>query len=681
MNKINSYQKLSVIFVIILLGTIFHYKYVNEFPSHIHAWAQADRYALSIGFVNNNLNFFKPETFVYNHQFPYDWQVPSSKTITAVDFPIHDYIPAIFMKTTGVIQPWFFRVYVLLYSFIGLYFLFQLAFFITKNFYKSLFAVIFAATSPVFVYYQSGMLPTIPSLANAIIGLFFYVKYFKNNTNKYFNLSILFLTLATLSRSTFAIPLIAVLGLEFLRIFKHSDIKIKSKIIPVLLSFGSIFFYILYNNYLRNKYGSIFLNHLMPPSNFEHAFEIIKTVKEKWLTSYFSNIHYVVFAVLIVLSIIFFFTYRKKQKDNKLQLNILMLTSIILIGDILFFIVMMRQFPNHDYYFLDTFYITFILLTIIVLSVIPDIKYKYGNFIYIALIAAFILPVAKNIYGLQKQKRFSGYWDRVQTTIDNFKGSDKFLDSLGVTDKAKILVIDAYAPNIPFILMNRKGYVVMTTKRKNIETALQWDYDYLVIQNDFFVSDIYSKYPEILSQIKKTGDNGSIYVCKKSKDTVNQSLDDFIGLSKLTPVFSATINYDTIVNSQYWLNVQDTCGIAFSGNKSGILRKDMPFGITYKTKTLSALIEKNRTLRFSSYFMQDSIQDCKIIISISQDGNGVFYKSYSLKDFMKNTNSWEHVEFTCRIPKISSDNYEFALYLWNTDKAELLIDNFGFDLF
>ncbi len=79
--------------------------------------------------------------------------------------------------------------------------------------------------------------------------------------------------------------------------------------------------------------------------------------------------------------------------------------------------------------------------------------------------------------------------------------------------------------------------------------------------------------------------------------------------------------------------------------------------------------------------MQDSIQDCKIIISISQDGNGVFYKSYSLKDFMKNTNSWEHVEFTCRIPKISSDNYEFALYLWNTDKAELLIDNFGFDLF
>ena len=31
---------------------------LNEFPSYIHSWAQSDYYALSKGFVRNNLNFF-----------------------------------------------------------------------------------------------------------------------------------------------------------------------------------------------------------------------------------------------------------------------------------------------------------------------------------------------------------------------------------------------------------------------------------------------------------------------------------------------------------------------------------------------------------------------------------------------------------------------------------------------
>ena len=58
------------ILLIITLGVFLQYKYFNEFPAHIHAWSQSDRYALALGFERNNLNFFKPETFVMNHQFP-----------------------------------------------------------------------------------------------------------------------------------------------------------------------------------------------------------------------------------------------------------------------------------------------------------------------------------------------------------------------------------------------------------------------------------------------------------------------------------------------------------------------------------------------------------------------------------------------------------------------------------
>jgi len=105
-------------------------------------------------------------------------KVPLNSRITAVDFPIHNFIPAVFMKIAGIKSVWIFRSYILLYSFIGLYFLFKLSLLYTGNVLKSVFVVLFAGTSPVFVYYQGGFLPTIPSLSNAIIGIYFYTKYY-----------------------------------------------------------------------------------------------------------------------------------------------------------------------------------------------------------------------------------------------------------------------------------------------------------------------------------------------------------------------------------------------------------------------------------------------------------------------------------------------------------------------
>ena len=77
---------ITAIFTIVLLGILFQINYVNDFPSHIHAWSQSDRYALAQGFVNNDLNFFKPETFslLKNNQNLCDWKYPSEESITAI---------------------------------------------------------------------------------------------------------------------------------------------------------------------------------------------------------------------------------------------------------------------------------------------------------------------------------------------------------------------------------------------------------------------------------------------------------------------------------------------------------------------------------------------------------------------------------------------------------------------
>ncbi len=652
-------------------------KYINEFPSHTHAWAQSDRYSLAKGFVNNNLNFFKPETYVLNHQFPDNWASPSKESITAVEFPIHDYIPAIFMKLSKNSSPWVFRLYTLLYSFIGLFFLYKLAFLLSGNIYKSVLTIIFAASSPVYVYYQAGFLPTIPSLSNAIIGLYFYTNFLKSKKNKDFNISILFLTLAALSRTTFAIPLIALFCLESLRILQKKSI-LTSKILPILLSIIIIASSFLYNAYLRELYGSIFLNHILPASNLKHAIEILATVKKNWILQYFSITHYIIFATAFGLGL--FSVIFKRKKLHEESISFLMLTIIILLGCIAFTLLMLQQFNSHDYYFIDTFYLPIIMLLIIALVYTPTYTTQWASKISILGIFIISIPLVISANKTQETRRISKHWNRTNSTINNFRNTAMFLDSLNIADSAKLLVIDAYAPNIPFILMNRKGYAIMVTSRENIENSLTWDYDYIVTQNEFFVSDIYSVYPEIINKTKKIWDNGYISISNSDAKPYKQSLYQYLDLDKKTPYFTENIDFESEDN-QIWQNTTSSTTTSFTGEKSGFLSSDQTFGLTYKNKNTKAIKNQPRTLFIQTYCYQEELSQVNVIVSINEKGRNTYYKSYNILDFLHKENEWQKINLFYHLPKANSENYELAIYFQNTGKSELYIDDFEFRIY
>ena len=180
--------------IICTIGLLFQFKTLNEFPQYKHSWAQCDRYAIALGFVNNGGDFFHPETFIYNNQFPDgNFMTVMKSSITSVDFPIYDYLVSFVMRISGSTDPWCFRVFVFLYSIIGLFFLYKLTTLFTNSVVKSAVVVLFALTSPTFLYYQAGFLPTIPSLANCMIALYFLFKFYKENTKKDFYWFIFFL--------------------------------------------------------------------------------------------------------------------------------------------------------------------------------------------------------------------------------------------------------------------------------------------------------------------------------------------------------------------------------------------------------------------------------------------------------------------------------------------------------
>lgn len=669
---------LTAFIVIFLLGLVYNYKALNKFPYNIHAWTSADRYALAKGFNNNGLNFFLPETFVYNQQYPSNAKVTTEESITAVDFPLHDYIPAIFMKITGSEAPIIFRLYVLLMSMIGMLYAFKLALLWTNSFYKSLFVTLFAATSPVFAYYSGGFLPTIPSLATSIIGIYFYSKYFNNHSIKDFNLAIVFLTLASLTRTTFLIPLIAVLGFEFLRILRKESV-FKDKLIAVLISFGTILIYFFYNGYLREKYGSIFLNYLIPAKSYEEAKEILSAAQELWGKQYFNINHYIIFFVLLA-GLILSYLFRKQVKIPKLG-GFGLLILIMLIGNILFAIMMMQQLRHHDYYFLDSFYLPCVYLIILLIAPLWIPESKHLRFVIPAIyLIAIIFMINKT--GINQRNRLKvNHEDNITQAVFAYENADTYLDSLKIPRSAKILVLDGTSPNIALTKLDRKGFSLMFPTKDRIKEALTWNFDYIVFENENFIQAIYQHYPEIISSLKKIDDNGRISVCEISDKPILQTINRFIGIEGKEPVFTALMNYDSTYNSNEWYNINSTSKEAFSGKFSGLLSSNTKYGITFEGKNLKALTEKNRTLVFSSYFFHENMNECNVIVSIKEGDESIYYKSVNISDSLDYIKEWERLELHFNLPQVKSQNHQMSLYLFNVGKNEMMVDDFGFQLY
>ena len=670
-------ENYSVILIILLFGLLFQHRYLNEFPSHIHAWAQSDRYALALGFVDNNLDFFHPQTFVKNHQFPDDWKVPSNTSITAVDFPLHDYIPAIVMKLSGNHSPFIFRIYILLYSFLGLFFLFKLARCLTKDFYKSLFLVIFAATSSVFIYYQAGFLPTVPSLSNAIIGLYFYVKYIRTKQDRHFILSMLFLTLATLSRTTFAIPLVAVWGTEFLRIIRKQTL-LRVKVLPIVFSIAFILGYYFYNGFLTKKYGSIFLAQLLFPSDFESAVSIVKAAWEHWGIQYFSVLHYIVFVVLAITVIFVFAGSRNSQIKGEFK-NEWILLGLLFFGDLLFAAVMLPQFRHHDYYFLDTFFLPILLLLILVLTAMPTLNHKAKKVVVSILIVAIGALWLMNGMKTQLVRRITFPNDRVESAINNFTGAERFLDSIGISKDASLLVLTAPAPNLPFILMNRKGYVLMKPSRERIEAALEWPADYIVYQNEYFVTDIYGNDPSVIRKMEKVADNGKITVCRKANIETN-NLSDFLQFDEKVLIQKQTINFDDAFTPD-WENANITTLRSCSAPNSSLLDSTQVFGLTYRLSTANWLSENGAVLFVSTKIWHEALNDIELVVSITDENETIFYKPINIDKLLKKGMSWENLELTYILPKIDKNDAQLGIYFYNPGKNRVSIDDFSFQIY
>ncbi len=664
-SKKSFFETFSFFFLIGLLSYLFFKDKIGVFPSFIHAWTQSDRYALALGFLNNGFDFFHPQTY----------NLVTVNGITQVDFPIHEYLVAILMRLTGIYQPVVFRCYILVYGLIGLYFIFRLTKLSGGTFFHGLFASVFIMTCPVFTYYLDGFLPSIPSFTNVIIGYYFFFRYKKTEARHDLVLSILFLTLAALSRTPFFIFLFAVCCQQSLEYFKRKRIN-RKELLLMISGITCIILYFLYNLHLAGKYGSQFLITILPAKNIHELKEIFSAVIDQWKFDYFSKAHYATFIALAIL-ILYPAGWKKIISENTFVFTQIL---IALCGTVIYFLLMVKQFPDHDYYFIDSFYP---VVALILVFCIPKIQVESVNAKPVFLIAGcgllflFSTGAVKSL----NERYVVHEWDRAEITRQNFEGAEHFLDSSGIPKTAKILVLDAYTTNTPLILMNRNGYTLLWTSKENIDTAMKKDFDFVVMQNCFVVSDIIHFDPEIVHQLEKISDNGTISIYKKEKKE-NRSVEDFLGI-KTTNVFYqcfADFENNRLCNG---LDSSKRSSEKYSaGNFSFKVEPREKYTPTFRFLKKELPFTKYTKVFIHSMILREEVsKDIDVVASLDHGNETYFYRNFNMNQYLGNATGWQEMMFQFVLPEIKNEEDKLTVYLWNKNKNKFYLDNFSLTIY
>lgn len=518
-----------VMLVLALYGVQLHYRYMAEFPTHIHSWSQTDRYAIAIGFLNNGFDLFHPETLILNKQYPHWWKHADSSAITAVDFPIHEYAVAAAMRLSGNTSPIVFRLCTLLVALVGMTFLYKLAHELTGHWTKAMPVALVAMTSPVYAYYAAGFIPGVPALSFAIIALWAYLRYLRGN-GRYFAVAIAMAAVATLIRTSFAILPVAMVCFEVLRAILRRT-TLRSKLPAIVLSAAAVGGYMAWNAHLRSLYDTVFLSGLAPAHDMAELKTLLGQAADNWRYSYFSKFQQWLFVAVAVAAVVWLI-YKRFRKgetvwDNGQQpadTSLWIFVAGYMLGCCMFAIAMAKQAPDHDYYFIDTLLLPTLLALTLTLKALPKPNGRIATLVAIIIVG---VVGAKMLVDTSKDmKRRRNNDDRAYITAQAFEGSEAWLDSIGVGPEAKIMAMYAYPQNAPFILMNRRGYTMMWYDDDIVSAGMKFPYDYIVIENRRFRNDFpyHSKY---LGHLQPLATNGKITLCHYSDSVVIHRVEDF----------------------------------------------------------------------------------------------------------------------------------------------------------
>lgn len=466
------------IFLVLLfvLGAVYDYQHILFLsPQSLHQWRQCDCLSLTLNYYQDHNLFFSPAV----HHLGKDG---TGKTVS--DFPLLYFSVARLWMVFGK-HEFIMRLLNLLLFFVGMTSLFKITERVLNDSFMAIVSTSLLFTSPLLVYYANNFLMDVPALSIALVGLYFFTRFYFSQQNKFLFLFALCFALAGLLKISSTISLIAISGLFFLETI-GLKIKVEGKIFnqPLKQFFAFVavitvlLAWYLYAQGYNEKYNSgNFLLGILPVWDFTHQqiTEMIDAISENAKWAYFLFETQLLFVLMFALTLIFF------KKTNK---TLLLLTLFIAFG-LVAFMVLFFQALGHDYYMTNML----ILAPFIMLTFFHTLKSVNPKVYYSAIFRLlFIVFLVHNVNFAQRRMadRYDPQgWQNANYTkkIKVFEEIAPYLRSIGIRKEDKVISLSDNSINITLYLMNQKGWTNygLNADSTGIKEKIRMGAKYLII--------------------------------------------------------------------------------------------------------------------------------------------------------------------------------------------------------
>lgn len=630
-------------------------------PSFHHTWAQADWLALALNFRQRGFDLLHPATY----------NLLTRDGITGAALPLPAYLTALLMQLTGSEAPGQMRLLTLLLSLGGMLALFGLVLQASRSVWRAGLAALFAFCSPLYGYYQANYLPSVPAFAAALAGYYCLYRFSRPAphappTGRWLYAAIALLTLAAAIRTPFAIPLLISLGHVLVLRRRQTALapgwlRAGAAGLVALLFLGG---YFLYNEHLTRAYGgSMFLARPRPFQSVAEAWDTTQLVADKWgldLLSYWQ------WLALGAASLGAALSRRPRQwLRSEWLLHGLLLTA----GGLAYYVLMGPQYIDHDYYFIDSLLLPLVL---VFGGALASLRRPAGRrfqwFRGGALAIAGVLAVlwVLDTHTVQRQRYTEQAGDRGAATLRNFTGSARLLDSLGVPRAARIMVLDAYSFNLPLVLMQRRGWTVLTTSEANLRDAFRPPADLFVTQNAFFHSDIVTNYPLLLERLDSVYSNGQLTFWRPRRRPVPIVWQDSAGLEEP-------------LDSTIWARQLPSRERALTGSFSSYLPADATYGLTFArpVRALGLRAHDRLVVRLGCWLPLESNYSAQLVVSMepAQGGAPYYRRTLDCRRYQGPPNRWTIVGGNFTLPAPRQPNDVLKVYLMKEGPVALWLDD------
>ena len=476
--------------VFLFISTIYFFllgynEVATKGPYSQHIYRQSDSYAFALNYYYEKNSFFEPSILFVGED-------KGGKTVS--EFPILYFITAKIWNITGV-TPFIPRFINFLILCVGLFFLYKLAFEFLDDHFWSILVSLSIAASPLIGYYAFNFLPNIPALGFSLIASFYFFKYLKSEQSVPLIFSTIFFALGGLLKISSLFAFLALNAMFFIlnfRQFKTNPKAIIKQIASIFFVLGVLISWFLFTkSYNAKNLGGIFNQSILPLWNLssKQVHSILDVIYNNTLIYFFNPYALGLLIVILIASIIYW------KKVNK---QLLVVTSVLLTGTIMFLVLFFGGLDYHEYFLIDvTIIIPFILLTF--LSLIKNTSNRFFKLGWIKTAAAVLLLFMLNYNAILTRMRFNpndsmvkknlpldkkilDYWEYRHYDWEvhqkKYEGIVPYIRGLGIKFEDKVISIPDETPNVSLTLLQQKGFTdyhysanyqgVSQTKRKII---------------------------------------------------------------------------------------------------------------------------------------------------------------------------------------------------------------------